>query len=313
MAHKAPGKHFREGMTLMDIVRMFPDAATAEKWFTDIRWPDGPHCPYCGHTDILCGASHKSMPYRCRNKDCRKRFSVRTKSALECSNIPYDKWAIAYFLFATNLKGVSSMKLHRDLGITQKSAWFMAHRIRETWKNRKPLFNGPVEVDETFMGGKERNKHSDKRHREWSPKAGKTVVVGAKDRATNKVNATIAEKMDRETLHGFVGDNAAKGATVYTDEAKGYNGLPFDHKRVKHAAGEFVKGDAHTNGVESFWAMLKRAHKGTFHKMSEKHMQRYVTEFFGRHNMRSADTINQISQIAVGLVGKRLTYPDLIS
>ena len=206
MANKAPGKHFRKGMTLMDIVRMFPDAATAEKWFTDIRWPDGPHCPYCGHMDILCGASHKSMPYRCRNKECRKRFSVRTKTALECSNIPYDKWAIAYFLFATNLKGVSSMKLHRDLGITQKSAWFMAHRIRETWKARKSPFSGPVEVDETYMGGKERNKHSKKRHRAWSPSEGKTVVVGARDRETNQVSVRIAEKVNRETLQGFVGE-----------------------------------------------------------------------------------------------------------
>ncbi len=309
MAHKAPGKHFREGMTLMEIVRMFPDAATAEKWFTDLRWPNGPHCPYCGHTDILCGANHKSMPYRCRSKECGKRFSVRTKSALECSNIPYDKWAIAYFLFATNLKGVSSMKLHRDLGITQKSAWFMAHRIRETWKNRKSPFGGPVEFDETYMGGKEKNKHGKKRLREnWTQ--GKTTIMGAKDRATNAVSASVVDGADKETLHGFVKAHAEDGATVYTDEAKAYEGLP-NREAVKHSAGEYVKGQAHTNGIESFWSMLKRAHKGTFHKMSEKHMQRYVNEFAGRHNMRPHDTFDQMTLIATGMNGKRLTYLDL--
>ncbi len=131
MARKAPGKHFREGMSLAEIVSMFPDDAAAERWFAGVRWPDGPHCPYCGCDDVLSGASHKTMPYRCRSQECGKRFSVRTGSAMESSKISYRKWAIAFYLFATNLKGVSSMKLHRDLGITQKSAWFMAHRIRE--------------------------------------------------------------------------------------------------------------------------------------------------------------------------------------
>ena len=310
---KAPGKHFRKGMTLMEIVGMFPDASTAERWFTKMRWPDGPHCPHCGSTDVLIGARHKTMPYRCRSHECRKRFSVRTKSAMEASNIPYQKWAIAFFLFATNLKGVSSMKLHRDLGITQKSAWFMAHRIRETWKNRKPPFGGPLEVDETYMGGRERNKHSNKKLHAGRGPVGKTAVVGARDRATNEVSAAVADSTDAETLQDFVGDHAAPGATVYTDEAKAYEGMPFDHESVKHSAGEYVAGDCHTNGIESFWAMLKRAHKGTFHKMSPKHLQRYVNEFAGRHNARPLDTIDQMSAMARGMVGKRLTCRDLIA
>ena len=157
MAHKAPGKHYREGISLIEIIEMFPDDASAGAWFTEIRWPEGPHCPYCGSVDILSGASHKTMPYRCREKECRKRFSVRTRSAMEASNIPYRKWAVAFYLFATNLKGVSSMKLHRDLKITQKSAWFMAHRIRESWQDRGSMFSGPVEADETFIGGKRHN------------------------------------------------------------------------------------------------------------------------------------------------------------
>ena len=159
MAHKAPGKHYREGMSLIELMEMFPDDASAEAWFTEIRWPDGLHCPHCGSVDVLTGASHKTMPYRCREKECRKRFSVRTKSAMEASNIPYRKWAIAFYLFATNLKGVSSMKLHRDLKITQKSAWFMAHRIREAWQDGGSMFSGPVEADETIIGGKHDGLH----------------------------------------------------------------------------------------------------------------------------------------------------------
>ena len=180
MAHKAPGKHYREGISLIDLMEMFPDDASAEAWFTEIRWPEGPHCPYCGSVDVLSGASHKTMPYRCREKECRKRFSVRTKSAMEASNIPYRKWAIAFYLFATNLKGVSSMKLHRDLKVTQKTAWFMAHRIREAWQDRGSMFNGPVEVDETYVGGERRNMSVSKRkamNKSRGP-VGKTAVVG---------------------------------------------------------------------------------------------------------------------------------------
>ena len=192
MAHSAPGKHFRKTISLMEIMELFPDDAAAEQWFTEIRWPEGPHCPYCGSIDVLSGAAHKTMPYRCREKECRKRFSVRTKSAMEASNIGYRKWAIAFYLFATNLKGVSSMKLHNDLKITQKSAWFMAHRIREACQEQGTMFAGPVEADETFMGGRRKNKPKDQRR---GPKrtgtVDKTVVAGVRDRATNRVSAAV--------------------------------------------------------------------------------------------------------------------------
>ncbi len=187
MAHKAPGMQFRQGISFMQIMEMFPDKATAEAWFTETRWPDGPHCPYCGSVNVLSGASHKTMPYRCREKECRKRFSVRTKTAMEASNIPYRKWAVAFYLFATNLKGVSSMKLHWDLGITQKSAWFMVHRVREAWSDGGGgSFSGPVEADETYVGGIFKNMHCDKRREaRQKPDMGKTIVAGAKDRETN--------------------------------------------------------------------------------------------------------------------------------
>ena len=151
MATKALGHHYREGIPLVDLFRMFPDDATAEAFFADERWPGGVACPHCGSVSVQSGAAHKTMPYRCR--DCRKRFSVKTGTVMESSNLGYQTWALASYLLTTNLKGVSSMKLHRDLGITQKSAWHLAHRLREAWDDEGEEFTGPVEVDETYVGG----------------------------------------------------------------------------------------------------------------------------------------------------------------
>ena len=309
MAQQAPGKHFRKGMTLIEITAMFPDDATAEKWFAETRWPNGPHCPKCGSTNVQTGASHKTMPYRCR--DCSKRFSVRTGTMMDSSNISYRLWAICNYLLTTSLKSVSSMKLHRDLGVTQKTAWFMLHRMRGSWNKKQGQFSGPVEVDEAYMGGKESRKHADKKLHAGRGTVGKVPVIGALDRKTNHVNATVTDNATRETLHGFVNDNAQKGATVYTDEAKAYKGMSFKHEAVKHSVGEYVNGEAHTNGIESFWATLKRAHKGTFHKISHKHLQRYVDEFTGRHNSRPLDTIDQMRAMVSD--GKTLRYQDLIA
>ncbi|MCY4594109.1 MAG: IS1595 family transposase [Bryobacterales bacterium] len=212
------------------------------------------------------------MPYWCR--DCRSYFSVRTGTALERSKVPLRKWAIAIYLELTSLNSVSSMKLHRDIGVTQATAWFMLHRIRQAWFDTDDdgSFNGPVEVDETYFGGKRQNMSRSKRKAlTGRGPVGKTAVVGAKDRATNQVSAKVVTSTDSETLQGFVKDNADPDATIYTDEATAYESLPFDHETVKHSVGEYVKGQAHINRVESFWATLKRAHKGTFHKISPKH------------------------------------------
>ena len=162
MSKSGPGKSYRKGITLLDAVQKFDTEDKAEAWFVEQRWPSGVACPFCGTLNVAVVASRKPQPFRCREKECRKSFSVKTGTLLHSSNLPLSKWAIAFFLYATNLKGVSSMKLHRDLGIAQSSAWYMAHRIREMWTAEAEKFAGPVEVDETYIGGKERNKHESK-------------------------------------------------------------------------------------------------------------------------------------------------------
>ncbi len=316
MASKAvnsPGKAHRDGITLIALMDMFPDEKAATEWFESQLWSAGRCCGKCGSIRTRA-ASHAKMPYWC--SDCRSYFSVRTGTALERSKIPLRKWAIAIYLEITSLKSVSSMKLHRDLGISQPTAWFMLHRIREGWKRSDTdgPFTGPVEVDETYMGGKRRNMSNAKREElTGRGPVGKTAVVGAKDRETNRVAATVVTSTDKDTLQGFVKEHTAKGATVYTDDAAAYDSLPFDHEAVKHSVAEYVRGQAHTNGIESFWAVLKRAHKGVFHKISAKHLNRYLTEFAGKHNVRDLDTLAQMATLAAGLAGKRLMRRDLVA
>lgn len=310
----APGKSHRQGISLMELVKMFPDEKTARKWFEEQRWSEGRFCPRCGSASTKTVPNEKPMPYHC--KDCRQYFSVKTGTAFERSKIPLQKWAIAIYLVVTSLKGVSSMKLHRDLKVTQKTAWFMYHRLREAWDvEQATLFEGPVEVDETFVGSHRKNMPKKKRKAlNGRGVIGKMIVVGAKDRKTNRVSASVIESRERKTLHAFVKERTAEGSTVHTDEFLAYKKMTgINHQSVNHSVGEYVKGMAHTNGIESFWATLKRAHKGTFHKISKKHLQRYVNEFSGKHNARESDTIKQMGDVVAGMVGKRLMYNQLIA
>lgn len=317
MSSKGPGKHCRKGITTKDFYRIFPNDATAEDWFIVQRWPEGVRCPYCGSDNVQRFDSHKTMSFRCRKSkkrgSCGKSFSVKTGTFMERSNIGYQDWLFAFYLMATSLKGVSSMKLHRELGKTQKTAWYLSHRIRKAWESSGGnLFVGPVEVDETYMGGRRRNmKRSKREGLTGRGTVDKIPVVGFRDRATNQISAQVVSNTTSTTLRRVIQRNTLPGARIFTDDAKAYAHLP-NHEAVRHSIAEYVRGQVHTNGIESFWSMLKRAHKGTFHHLSAKHLHRYVSEFVGRHNMRPLDTLQQMAMIAKRMVGCQLRYRDLV-
>ncbi len=314
-----PGRSSRKGLTWEQLFELIPNEDAAREWWIASRWPHGITCPKCGSIDIQHRASGKPQPYRCR--DCRNDFSPKTGSLMQGSPLPYRTWVIAIYILTTGIKGTSSMKLHRDLGITQKSAWFLAHRLREGWaESAGAPFTGPVEADETRIGGKAKNMHR-KKWRELSTGTNPdgtskgqmshlATVAGMKDRKTRRVRAKVVERASRRELVGHLNAGMEPGTLVYTDELASYQSLP-NHETVQHGIGQYVDGQAHVNGMESFWALLKRGYHGTFHRMSPKHLQRYVGEFAGRQNHRPLDTIEQMREIARSADGKRLTYRTL--
>ena len=245
MSQQAPGKSFRKGITMMELFQMFPDNKTAEKWFESKIWMNGRKCPNCQNPDTT-PARHPTMPYYCYA--CKSHFSVKKGTVMKRSHISYQHWAIGTYLFATNLKGVSSMKIHRDLGVTQKSAWFMVHRLRESWKTLAGVekMYGPVEIDEVYLGGLEKNKH-----KEDKGKKEKVTVVGVKDRKTNKISAQSVPETTKTRLTHSIDSKVRPAAKKYTDENKAYQSLS-KHESVKHSVGEYVRGQAHVNGMESF-------------------------------------------------------------
>jgi transposase-like protein len=308
-------------LNLATLVTVFATEQSAISFLETKRWPNGPVCPFCDSDKIysLKAKPESVMPVRLgvhKCAVCRKQFTVRIGTIFEDSHIPLNRWLMAIHLMTSSKKGVSSLQLSRELGITPKSAWFLTHRIREAMaeKPEKGSLCGTVEVDETYVGGKPRkdnagnpNKKKHKRGRGTD----KAPVMALVERNGDAYSKPI-KNVDDKTLKGTIKDLVHKESTIMTDEWASYTGIGKDfsggHGVVKHSDGEFVNGNVFTNTVESYFALLKRGVMGIFHHVSKWHLHRYCNEFSFRWNYRKVSDGERMVAAIEGVVGKRLTY-----
>ena len=305
--------------TLADAIIYFSDEQTCINTVAAMRWPDGPHCPACLMPRERQHWLKIQRRWQCR--DCGKQYSVKVNTIFEDSPIRLDKWLTAMWLLANCKNGISSYEIARDIGVTQKSAWFMLQRIRLAMKNKSVLKlgyrGGPVEMDETFIGGKVQNMHKSKKPVAATKSrgvVGKAIVVGMLERK-GRVKTEVVADRSQPTLHALINKHVQYGATLMTDEWGGYKGTNLKHKIVNHAV-EYVRGKVHTQGIENFWALLKRSLGGTYISVEPFHLDRYVDEQTFRYNNRATPDNPMTDKDRFALVlsqisGKRLTYAEL--
>lgn len=300
--------------SLIELFEAFPTEQTCIDHVTAIRWRDGKFCPLCGNSDgARIGTLTGSNTHKCYV--CRQRFSIRVGTIFQDTKLPLRKWFVAIWLINAHPKGIASTTLAKDLKITQKSAWFVLHRLRHAQKT--PSFNAPltgvVEIDETFVGGREENKHADKRLHQKAGTGGKTIVMGIVER-NGELRAGVVADTTSNTLTPIVEFHVAKGATIVTDEYPSYRGLnkDFQHYTVRHSRREYVRGDIHTNSIESVWALLKRQIIGIHHWVSPKHLDAYVSEMTFRFNRRDETAGERVNSMLAQIEGP-LPYKVLIA
>lgn len=302
-----------------DMLEVFPTEGKYREYLEEIIWKGKPVCPHCGvknkeHYKLKVKGEFKGQ-YKC--KDCRERFTIRKGTVLESSPIPIRKWFIAMYIFTSHKKGLSSTQLAKDLGLTQKSAWFMLHRIRSIFStNQTEKFTGIIQSDESFIGGKNKNRHADKKVKDSQGRStkDKTPVFGLLNQQEGIVNINVVSDTKAKTLKPIIEQMVEKGAIVVTDEWGAYKGLSdnFQHEVVKHNEGQYMNNGFHTNSIEGFWSLFKRGIYGIYHFTSKKHLSRYTDEFSYRYNTRQLLDKDRFI-LSLNKIDGRLTYQQLIA
>jgi len=300
---------------LAEFLGHFKDEETCKRHFEAIRFRDGAYCAHCGHKTVYKFSGGKR--YRCGK--CRQDFTIKTNTVFGESKLPLKKWFIAIYLLTTSSKGISSVQLAKHVGVTQKTAWFMDHRIRSALKQNKGQLFGTVEVDETYIGGREKNKHASKRLKKTKGRSlvGKTPIIGLMQR-DGEVRATVADEINARTIGQQVVEHVKIGSNLFTDDFGAYYhvGKFFFHAITRHGQGEYARdsehGRVHSNSIESFWALFKRGYHGIYHQMSRKHLQAYVNEFAYRFNQRAEDLQTVFSDVVEKVsLSSKLPYKKL--
>jgi transposase-like protein len=302
----------QEPTTLQEAVVYFADPVNCRNYLVARRWPKGVTCPRCGSANVLF--LEKYNRWHCREKHDAPQFTLKTRTIMEDSPIGLDKWLMAMWQIVNCKNGISSYEVHRAIGITQKSAWFMDHRIRlALTMGTINKFSGQIEADETFIGGKARNMHATRRAKVVTGTGGKdkTAVLGILERG-GKVRTKVVDNTKKKTLQKELREHVLAGSAIFTDALKSYEGLDeFQHEVIDHAVA-YVDGEVHTNGLENFWSLLKRGLKGTYVSVEPFHLFRYLDEQAYRYNNRKMTDADRLDIAVRQIVGKRLTYNQLI-